>query len=134
MTKLCWICDKANIPDYIVDEIVNLMRECKKRNILVQPEYLLQRVHFIKHLEKWFKSPSPQSMIVGLEGFSSNDKEYVRKFRDIAEIVWYDFKEQALDLIHDINIWGDMSNFVGTVDPTTHFLDNLLELMGSWMK
>jgi len=142
MTKLCWICDKANVPHYIVDEIVNLMRECKKRNILVQPEYLLQRVHFIKHLEKWFKSPSPQSMIVGLEGFSSNDKEYVRKFRDIAEIVWYDFKEQALDLIHDINIWGDMSNFVGTVDPNNPFsgqsprTDGLLDEIvdGAWYK
>jgi len=78
MIKLCWICDKANVPHHIVDDIVNLLRECKKKNLSIKPEYLLQRVHFIKHLEKQFKSPIPQSMVIGLEGFSSNDTEYVR--------------------------------------------------------
>ncbi len=45
------------------------------------------------------QSPIPQSIIVGLEGFSSNDLNYNREMRDSAEIIWYDFKEQALDLI-----------------------------------
>jgi len=76
MIKLCWICDKANFPHHIVDDIVNLLRKCKKKDLSIEPEYLLQRVHFIKHLEKWFKSPIPQSMVIGLEGFSSNDIEY----------------------------------------------------------
>jgi len=140
MIKLCWICDKANVPHHIVDDIVNLLRECKKKNLSIKPEYLLQRVHFIKHLEKQFKSPIPQSMVIGLEGFSSNDTEYVWWFRDTAEIIWYDFKEQALDLIHDINIWGDMSNFEGTVDPNNPFsgqsprTDGLLDEIvdGAW--
>jgi len=142
MIKLCWICDKANVPHHIVDDIVNLLRECQKRNITIQPEHLLQRVHFIKHLEKRFSSPIPQSMIIGLEGFSSNDQDYGRRFRDIAEIVWYDFKEQALDLIHDLTIWGDMSNFEGTVDPDNPFsgqsprTDGLLDEIvdGAWYK
>jgi len=74
--------------------------------------------------------------------FSSNDVEYSRDFRDTAEIIWYDFKEQALDLIHDINIWGDMNNFKGTVDPENPFsglsprTDGLLDEVvdGAWYK
>jgi len=99
-------------------------------------------VHFLKHLEKWFKSTVPQSIVIGLEGFSTNDIKYSQKLRDSAEIVWYDFKEQALDLIHDINIWGNMENFEGTVDPNNPFsgktprTDGLLDEIvdGAWYK
>jgi len=45
-------------------------------------------------------------------------------------------------LIHDINIWGDMSNFEGTVDPNNPFsgqsprTDGLLDEIvdGGWYK
>jgi len=74
-------------------------------------------------LENWFKSPIPQSIVIGLEQFSSNDLEYNRGFRDSAEIIWYDFKEQALDLfMHDISIWGNIDNFKGAVDPDKSIL------------
>jgi len=53
--------------------------------VKVQPELLRKRVHFIKHLENRFKSPIPQSIVIGLEGFSSNDVEYSRDFRDTAK-------------------------------------------------
>ncbi len=47
-----------------------------------------------------------------------------------------------MDLIHDINIWGDMSNFEGTVDPNNPFsgqsprTDGLLDEIvdGAWYK
>jgi len=52
MIKLCFICNNANVPYYIVDDIVDLLRECKQQNISVQPEHLWKRVHFIKHLKK----------------------------------------------------------------------------------
>ncbi len=51
MVKLCYICDKANVPHHIVDDIVDLLRDCKRNNIVVLPEQLLKRVHFLKHLE-----------------------------------------------------------------------------------
>ncbi len=28
MVKLCNICDKANVPHHVIDDIVNLLREC----------------------------------------------------------------------------------------------------------
>ena len=140
MIKLCQICDKANVPHHIVDDVVDLMRDCKKNNITIQPEQLRKRVHFLKHLANRFKSPIPQSIIVGLEGFSTNDLQYSRKSRDKAEIIWYDFKEQAMDLIHDIGIWGDLDNFEGTIDPKNPFsgqsprTDGLLDEVvdGAW--
>ncbi len=51
MIKLCQICDKANVPHHIVDDDVDLLRECNHNNIKVQPELLRKRVHFLKHLE-----------------------------------------------------------------------------------
>jgi len=134
MIKLCQICDKANVSHHIIDDIVDLLRECMHNNVKVQPELLRKRVHFIKHLENIFETPIPQSIVIGLEGFSSNDLEYSRDFRDCAEIIWYDFKEQALDLIHDINIWGDMNNFKGTIDPKKPFQVYLQELMDYLMR
>ncbi len=65
MIKLCQICDKANVPHHIVDDVVDLLRECKINNVKVQPELLRKRVHFIKHLENRFKSPIPQSIVIG---------------------------------------------------------------------
>jgi len=142
MIKLCQICDKANVPHHIVDDVVELLRDCKKNNVNVQPEQLRKSVHFLKHLSNRFKSPIPQSIIVGLEGFSSNDLKYSRDIRDSAEIIWYDFKEQALDLIHDIGIWGNLENFEGTIDPKNPFsgqsprTDGLLDEVvdGAWYK
>jgi len=62
--------------------------------------------------------------------------------RDSAEIIWYNFKEQALDLIHDIGIWGNLDNFEGTIDPKNPFsgqsprTDGLLDEVvdGAWYK
>jgi len=56
-----------------------------------------------------------------MEGFSSNDLEYSWGYRDKAEIIWYDFKEQALDLIHYIEISSNLDNFKGTTDPKHPF-------------
>jgi len=117
MVKLCHICDKANVPHHIIDDIVDLMRECKINYMQIQPEKLLKQKNFLKHLEKRFISPVPQSIVVGLEGFSSNDILYSRSYRDSAEIIWYDFQKQAMDLINDVSIWGNLDNFRGTIDP-----------------
>ena len=59
MIKLCSICDRANVPHHIVDDIVDLLRERKRKNIVLDPEQLRTRIHFLKHLENHFKSPIP---------------------------------------------------------------------------
>jgi len=67
---------------------------------------------------------------------------YSRGLRDCAEIICYDFKEQAMDLIQDIDLWGNMDNFIGTVDPENPFSgisprkDGLLDEIvdGAWYR
>jgi len=121
MIKLCNICEAANVPHHVVDDIVNLLRECDEKDIKFKPEKLNLRKHFLSHLEDRFKSPLPLSIVTGLEGFSTNDIEYSHGYHDTAEIICYDFKEVAFDLIQDINLWGNMENFIGTVDPNDPF-------------
>jgi len=72
-------------------------------------------------LDDRFKHPLPQSIITGLEGISNDDIDYSCGYHNSAEIICYDFKEQALDLIQDIDLWGNLDNFVGTVDPENPF-------------
>jgi len=77
MIKLCNICDKANVPHHVVDDIVNLLRECEEKDIKFQACQLHTRRYFLKHLDEQFKSPQPQLLVTGLEGFSSNDINYL---------------------------------------------------------
>ena len=68
--------------------------------------------------------------------------EYSHGYYDTAEIICSDFQEVAFDLIQDINLWGNMENFIGTVDPNDPFSgksprqDGLLdEIMdGAWYR
>jgi len=46
MIKLCNICDKANVPHHVVDDIVNLLRECEEKEIKFQASQLKTRRFF----------------------------------------------------------------------------------------
>ncbi len=60
-------------------------------------------------------------------GFSSNDINYSHGYQDSAEIICYDFKEQAMDLIQDhIDLWGNMDNFI--VEQLTQKIYSLVNL------
>jgi len=54
MVKLCHICDKANVPHHVIDDIVSLLLECKINNIQLQPEKLLKRNNSLKHWKNGF--------------------------------------------------------------------------------
>jgi len=128
MVKLCHIFYKVSMPHHIVDDVMDLLREFQIKNMQRQPEKLLKCSNFLNHLEKHFYSPIAQSIAVGLESFWSIDVLYSGSYRDSAEILWYDFKEQAMDF-NDANIWGNLDHFQGTIDPKNIFLASLLEKM-----
>jgi len=46
MITLCQICDKANVPHHIVDDVVDLLRDCKKNNINIQPAIVKESSFF----------------------------------------------------------------------------------------
>jgi len=87
MIKLGNICEAANVPHHLVDDIVNVLRECDEKDIQFKPENLDLRQHFLCHLEDRFKSPLPLSIVTSLEGFSTNDIEYSHGYCDIVEII-----------------------------------------------
>jgi len=47
MAKLCHICDKANAPHHVVDDVVDLLKDCKINNMQLQPEKLMKRQTFL---------------------------------------------------------------------------------------
>jgi len=116
MVQLCIICKKDNVPHHVIDDIVNLLRECDEKDINFQPGLLTTRKCFLKHLDDRFKSLLPQSIVTGLEGLSNDDINYAHGFWDSAEKICYDFKEQALDFIQNIELWENLDNIIGTVD------------------
>jgi len=52
MIKLYHICDKANALHHIVDDVIELLRECQINNMKIQPEKLVKCANFLSHLEK----------------------------------------------------------------------------------
>jgi len=94
-----------------------------KKKIKFQPGHLGTRRYFQRHfLDERFECPFPQSIITALESFSSDDIDNSFRYCDTAEeIICYDFKEQALDLIQYIDLWENLDNFIGTVDQENPF-------------
>jgi len=74
------------------------------------------REYFLKHLNKRFNTPVPESVDVKVEDPKGNDQTIT--------VIRQNFLTQAMDLIHDHEIWGDCNNFTGTVsmdDPYNSF-------------
>ena len=63
-----------------------------------------------------FPSPKAQSYHIGIEGIHPLNYNYQRGFRDSVSIVYFDFLEQVNDLLNDVSIFGNMSNFVGMIN------------------
>ena len=72
-----------------------------------------------------FPSPKAQSIHIRIEGIHPLNYNYQRGFRDSVSIVYFDFLEQVNDLLNDISIFGNMTNFVGTININDPFHNKL---------
>ena len=74
---------------------------------------------------KWlchpFPTPKVQSLHIGIEGLHSQDQNYQCDLCDSVSIVTYDFMDQVNDLLNDITIFGNLDNFIGTIDKKPRF-------------
>ena len=70
----------------------------------------------MQHLLKQFQCPKAHLMHIGIESLHPLGLEYRREFCDSVLIVYYNFLDQVHDLLNDVLIWGDVSNFQGTVN------------------
>jgi len=81
-------------------------------------------------LDERLKSPLPQYIVTGLEGISWGDIDYPQDIQiQIKLFLMISRSKQAFNLIQDIDFWGNMDNFEGTVDQHIIFLENHLGQM-----
>jgi len=69
-------------------------------------------------------------MHIGIESLHSLGLEYRRELCDSVLIVYYNFFDQVHDLLNDILIWGDLSNFQGTDNLENPFTNEPLHCDG----
>jgi len=108
MINLCNTCIEANALLDLVDKIVAVIRDAQFNGLNIDSNIVHSREYFLKHLSKRFTVPVPESIDVIVEDSSGNDQ--------VVSVIRHNFLSQAMDLIHDHEIWGNESNFAGTVD------------------
>ena len=122
MINLCNTCVDANVPLDLVDKIVSIFRDAQSNGLNIDSNIIRSREYFLKHLNKRFVVPLPEIVKVTIEDPSGNDV--------VIDVIRHNFLLQALDLIHDHEIWGNENNFIGTIDmanpfdPTTYGRDD----------
>jgi len=65
--------------------------------------------------------PKAKSLCIGIEGLHSMDRNYQHDQCDYVSIVTYDFMDQVNDLLNDVTIFGNLDNFIGTIDMAEPF-------------
>jgi len=122
MIDLCNTCIDANVPLDLVDKIVSIIHDAQSNGLNIDSNIIRSREYFLKHMNKHFVVPLPEIVKVTIEDPSGNDV--------VIDVICHNFLLQAMDLIHDHEIWGNESNFIGTVDmanpfdPTTYGQDD----------
>jgi len=110
------LCCNANVPLYFADEIVDIFCDETECGLILNAVLLSKRRTFLKRMCSRFPSPMAQSLHIGIEGVHPMNYNYQRGLRDSVSIVYFDFLEQVNDLLNDASIFGNLSNFVGTIN------------------
>jgi len=113
MINLCNTCVDANVPLDLVDKIVAIIRDAQNNGLNIDSNIVRSREFFLKHLNKRFAIPLPETVKVRIEDPSGNNIN--------IDLIRHNFLQQAMDLIHDHEIWGDQDNFVRTIDMNNPF-------------
>ncbi len=118
LTQFGQVCTEENAPLYLVDGLVKVLREEYDQGLCIEDICICGRRSFLQHLLKQFHCPKTHFMHIGIESLHPLGLEYRREFCDSVLIVmyYYNFLDQVHDLLNDVSIWGDVSNFQGTVN------------------
>jgi len=118
LIRLSALCADANVPLYLVDDIIEIILDETDRGLILNSSQFSKRRSFLLQLSTIFPSPKPQSLHIRIEG---NYKVDQPGLRDSVSIVCYDFLEQVNDLLNNETLFGNISNFEGTIDPADPF-------------
>jgi len=114
MIQLCNTCVDANVPLDLLDKIVGIIHDGQNNGLNIDSNIVISREYFLKHLNTCFKVPLPETVKVVIEEDTFGHDQIIKVIRP-------NFLLQAMDLIHDHEIWGNENNFIGTVDMEESF-------------
>ena len=82
MINLCHVCDRANAPLNLVDKIVTVIRDAQSNGLDMNSNIIRSREYFLKHLNKRFVVPEPESVNIAIEDISGNEQiiQVIRQF------------------------------------------------------
>jgi len=101
---------------YLVDELVKILTDECECGLRMEDIHIRGRKSFMHHLLKQFQCPKAHLLHIGIESFHPLGINYKREFCNSVSIVYYNFLDQVHDLLNDISVWGDESNFKGTIN------------------
>ena len=88
MIQFGQVCADANVPLYLVDELVkNLTDECES-GLSLEDIHICRRKSFMHHLLKWFQCPKAHLLHIGIESFHPLGINYKREFCNNVSIVY----------------------------------------------
>ena len=130
MIRLMDVLGRANCPLWVTDSIVKITREeCQRQHGLdFRRDNIVSRETFLKKLAKRFPVPQPILSPITLETAPPPKKKVdcgslaPRSPRDMVQLVYYDYMDQAKDLNAEATIFGDLNNLC--VDPDDPFGGN----------
>jgi len=74
MIKLCNVCEEANAPLDLVDKTVDVIHDTQNNALNMESNIVHLREHFLKHLNKQFNVPQPESIDISIEHTLGNDQ------------------------------------------------------------
>jgi len=88
MINLCNVCDEANAPLDLVDKVVAVIHDAQNNGLNMESNIICSREYFLKHLNKRFHVPSPETMNVTIEDVSGNSHDISVICQKICHKLW----------------------------------------------
>ena len=104
---------QANVPLYMYDKIIKvIMEEVRSERITPEATFICRR-SLLKWMEKTFRGVTkPVKTIVQLETPQQNNGNGILNHRTKTEVITFDFKEQLIDILNDVEIFSNLDNLV----------------------
>ena len=112
------VLNKAHVPLYMYDKIIKvIMEEVRSERITTNTKFICRR-SLLKWMQTTFRGvPKPVKNIIQLETNQGNNGYGNLNHRSLTEVITFDFKEQLIDLLSDVELFSNLDNLVINKDP-----------------
>ena len=111
------VLNKAHVPLYMYDKIIKvIMEEVRSERITTKTKFMCRR-SLLKWMQTTFRGvPKPVKNIIQLETNHGNNGHGNLNHRSLTEVITFDFKEQLIYLLSDVELFSNMDNLVVNKD------------------